>query len=66
LVNLLTRGEKKHIINTKDRCGPGGPLCKLLICLPDGLGSVPEHKFVSPVTVAPVRGWGRGNRIAGT
>jgi hypothetical protein len=24
LVNLLTRGEKEHIINTKDWCGPGG------------------------------------------
>jgi hypothetical protein len=34
LVNLLTREVKEHIINIKDRCGPGGLLGKRPICLP--------------------------------
>lgn len=33
LVNLLTREEEEHIINSKGRCGPGEPLGKRA-CLP--------------------------------
>lgn len=55
LVNLLTREEKEHVINTKDWCGPGGPAWQASHLSPDGVESVPEHKV-----------WESGDCSAGT
>jgi hypothetical protein len=65
LVNLLTGERKGHIIDTKDRCGPGQPLGQPHIYLLDGLLPVPEHKLVSLVIAAPgagVAAWKRYGR----